>query len=119
MAGAETPPMTTVAPDSPPSTGRSALVGTGFGTGVFLCFLVAGLLFGSWDVAEFLSRLTVETVGWLLLLCGMTIATFAIPIALYLHLRLLAPSSSSVSSSSADWHTASSPASSLRGRYSV
>ena len=90
-AAVDTLLMATVAPDSTPSVGRSLLLATGIGIGVFLCFLVAGLLFGSWDVGEFLSELSFATVGWLLLLGGMTIATFAIPIALYLHSRLVAP----------------------------
>ncbi|QCC49487.1 hypothetical protein [Halobellus limi] len=54
-------------------------------------FVVAGLLFESWSVSDFLSHLTIETIGWLLLSSGMVIATVGIPIALYFHSRLAAP----------------------------
>lgn len=70
---------------------RSSSIGVAIGTGVFLLFLVAGVLFESWTIGEFLSNLTVETVSWLLLLSGMAIATFAVPIALYLHSRIVTP----------------------------
>lgn len=83
--------METAASESKPSAVKSSLFGTAIGTGVLLLSLVAGLLFGSWNVGEFLSHLTAETVGWFLLLSGTVVATFAVPTALYLYARLVAP----------------------------
>lgn len=83
--------MVTAATKSSPSAGKVSLIGTAIGTSVLLLYLVAGLLFGSWNIGEFLSHLTIETVGSLLLLGGMGIATFALPVALFLHSRIIAP----------------------------
>ncbi|WP_135822084.1 hypothetical protein [Halostella litorea] len=83
--------MATTPPDSKSSVGKSVIVGTAVGTAVLLLYLVSGLLFASWSVDEFLSNLTVEAVGTLLLLGGAGIATFAVPVALYLHARIRAP----------------------------
>ena len=83
--------MATAATESTLPAGKALLIGTTIGAGVLVLSLVAGLLFGSWDVGEFLSHLTLETVGSLFLLSGLVIATFAIPTALYLHSRIVGP----------------------------
>jgi hypothetical protein len=79
------------ATESSPSAGTAALTGTAIGISVLLLYIVAGLLFGSWNVGEFLSYLTIETAASLLLVRGMGIATFTVPVALFVHSRIRAP----------------------------
>ncbi|WP_436910866.1 hypothetical protein [Halosimplex marinum] len=83
--------MATSVPEARSSPWISTGLGVAIGTGVLLLFLLAGLILESWSVSDFLSNLTLETAGWFLLSSGMAVATIAAPIALYAHLRVVAP----------------------------
>lgn len=83
--------MATVVPDSGSPSWRSTGLGVAVGTGILLVYLLAGLFFESWSVSDFLSNLSPESAGWLLLSSGLAIATFAVPVALYDRFRIVAP----------------------------
>ncbi len=63
----------------------------GVGVLVVVVYGVAGLLFGGWSITEFINHLSVESVGWLLLLVVSTIAVVAIPIIAYRQFNLVIP----------------------------
>ncbi|WP_330632957.1 hypothetical protein [Halocatena halophila] len=63
----------------------------GLGVLVVVVYVVAGLLFGGWSITEFINHLSVETVGWLLVLTVSTIAVVAIPIIAYRQFNLVIP----------------------------
>lgn len=77
--------------ESPPSTMTALLVGIAIGMSVVFLYLVSGLTIAEWDVSDVIAHLTLETIGTFLLLGVLTVGTFAIPIAAYARLRLLAP----------------------------
>jgi hypothetical protein len=83
--------MIPVVPGSRRSTSAAALAGTAAGVGVLAVYLGAGLLFAEWSVGEFLSRPSLGTVASLGFTGGMVVASVALPVALYLRYRLLAP----------------------------
>lgn len=71
---------------------RDALgIGLGIGATILSLYLVTGYIVGDWSVSDFLTHLTPETVGWLVLASGMAISVFAIPIAAYLRMRVTTP----------------------------
>lgn len=71
---------------------RDALgIGVGIGATILSLFLVTGYIVADWSISDFLTQLTLATVGWLVLASGMAIAVFAIPIVAYLRMRVTTP----------------------------
>lgn len=77
---------------TPPHSPRTAvLVGVAAGVGVLAVYLGTGLLVAGWGFDEFLSRLTIGVVASVAFTGGMVVASVAVPVALYLRYRLVAP----------------------------
>lgn len=73
------------------SLGGASLAGIGVGLSVLALYVVGGLLLANWSVGDFLAHLGPGVVGTLLLAAGAAVACFAVPVAAYLHLRLVSP----------------------------
>lgn len=73
------------------STTTASLIGIAIGLGVIALYLVAGLVLARWNVTEFSTNLSLESVGTFLLMGVLTVATFAIPVTAYFRLGLRAP----------------------------
>lgn len=73
------------------STPTAALVGIALGVAILALYVVAGLLVANWSVSEFVSFLSLEVVGWLILATAGTVSVFAIPVACYLRFDLYTP----------------------------
>jgi hypothetical protein len=75
----------------PRSLGVASLAGIGVGLAALGGYVASGLLLANWSVDDFLAHLGPEVVGALLLAGAATVACFAVPVAAYLHLRLVSP----------------------------
>ncbi|QLD89167.1 hypothetical protein HWV07_09030 [Natronomonas salina] len=73
------------------STRDALRIGVATGVTILCLSLVTGYFVGGWSLSDFLTHLTPATVGWVVLASGMAIAVFAIPIAAYLRLQVVAP----------------------------
>ncbi|SIR17096.1 hypothetical protein SAMN05421858_1681 [Haladaptatus litoreus] len=73
------------------STAAAALVGTLVGLAVVCLYFGAGLLIAGWSVSEFLTHITVDTIGYFLGMIVLVIAFVGLPIAIFLRFDLIAP----------------------------
>ena len=73
------------------SLGAAALVGVGVGLGVLGLYVLGGLVVANWSVDDFLTHLDAEVAATLLLVGGLAVACFAVPVAAYLRFRLVSP----------------------------
>ena len=73
------------------SVGAAAIVGTLAGLAVVSCYFGAGLLVGGWNFSEFLTHLSVGTVGYLLGMIVLSTVFVGLPIATYLRFEVIAP----------------------------
>lgn len=73
------------------SLGVASLAGIGVGLSVLALYVAGGLLLADWSVGDFLAHIGPGVVGALLLAGAATVACFAIPVAAYLHARLVSP----------------------------
>ena len=73
------------------STAAAALVGTLFGLAVVCLYFGAGLLVAGWNVSEFLTGLSIDTVGYLLGMIVLVIVFIGLPIATFLRFDLIVP----------------------------
>ncbi|MFA9516899.1 hypothetical protein ACERIT_06735 [Halopenitus sp. H-Gu1] len=73
------------------STSAAALVGTLVGIAVLCLYFGAGLLIAGWSVSEFLAHLSGDTVGYLLGMMVLVIASVGLPIAIFLRFGLITP----------------------------
>ncbi|WP_232701739.1 hypothetical protein [Halobacterium wangiae] len=71
--------------------GVASLVGVGVGLGVLGIYVAAGLVVANWSVEDFLANLDGEVLGVLVLVGGVAVACFAVPVAAYLRYRLVSP----------------------------
>lgn len=73
------------------SVGAAAVVGTLAGLAVVSSYFGAGLLVGGWNFSEFLTNLSVGTVGYLLGMIVLSTVFVGLPIATYLRFEVIAP----------------------------
>lgn len=83
--------MRPVPPTHPTSTRTATIIGVALGVALLGLFVVAGLLVANWSIADFLAHLSLESVGYLLLVTVLGVATVAVPVAASLRFRLVAP----------------------------
>lgn len=76
---------------TPPSLGYATFVGVGVGAIVLLLFLVGGYFVANWSIQDLLGHLTPTVLGWMAIAGGVAVATFALPVTLYLRLRVVTP----------------------------
>lgn len=83
--------MPTLMARSHSSLAAAAIVGTVVGLGVIGLYVGAGFLVAGWSANEFLTRLSVDTVGYLLGMIVLSIAFIGAPIAAFLRFDLVLP----------------------------
>jgi len=73
------------------SSGAAALVGSLVGLAVVCMYFGAGLLLAGWSISEFLTRLSVDTLGYLLGMIVLVIIFVGLPIGIFLRFDLITP----------------------------
>lgn len=73
------------------STVTASLIGIGIGVGVLVLYLVSGIVVAQWDITDFFTHVTLETIGTFLLLGTLTVTAFAIPTIAYSRFHIVTP----------------------------
>ncbi|QLG49351.1 hypothetical protein [Natrinema halophilum] len=83
--------MGSLLPRSHSSSAAAALVGSLVGLAVVCLYFGAGLLLAGWSISEFLTHLSVDTLGYLLGMIVLVITFVGLPIAFFLRFNLITP----------------------------
>ena len=73
------------------STGAATIVGTLVGLGVVCLYLGAGLLVAGWSISDFLTHLSVGTVGYFAGMVVLVVAFIGLPVVGFLRFHLITP----------------------------